>query len=1034
MSDAEWQATYDVGKSAKATSFTIRWPKRRIIVIFASLIIAMFLAAFTVWELKTSRLQARCLTRFARELTFWMGQGPSTSIIFPSSGPYDQRLGYAHLRDFSDRLGANGYNIGSQARFSPRLLALTGRGISPIYHEKSQTGLRILDRDDQVLFARHYPERVYETFDSIPDLIVKTLIFIENRELLDPHYPRRNPAVEWDRFAKASFDMALHVVQKNRKVVGGSTLATQLEKFRHSPEGRTSSPLEKLRQMTAASLRAYLDGEETLKVQRQIILDYINSIPLAAIPGYGEVQGLGDGLWAWYGADFDSVNSCLHGNVPYRANDSDLTARSLAYKQVLSLFLAHRRPSFYLVEDRDALRSRTDDYILLLASGGVISDQMRDAALKTDLRLRQSVSIQPDAPFSERKAANAVRTHLSTLLGVPDLYDLDRLDLTVKSTLDYHTQSEVVKVLQQLRDPEYARSAGLFGYRLLGGGDLSRVVYSFTLYERLGNANLLRAQADSLDQPLNINEGVKLELGSTAKLRTLITYLEIVAELHERYAGLSQEQLRNVYVSESDRLSQWAVSYLSTASDKSLLSMLEAAMQRRYSASPSETFFTGGGQHTFANFDNKHNGQVMSVRDGLLNSVNLVFIRLMRDIVRYYMFHLSNSTANILENKEDPERQVYLSRFADQEGRVFLIRFYRKYKGKSPEEAMDLLLQGVKPIPSRLATVFRSVSPEADIQQFAAFMRSQLPGSKLDNADMIELYEKYSKSAFNLNDRGYIARVHPLELWIVEYLRGRPEASLAEAIEASTDQRQEVYVWLFKTRWKQAQDIRIRTLLEIGAFQEIHAAWKRLGYPFDSLVPSYATAIGSSADRPVSLAELVGIILNDGIRYPTLRIQQLHFAEKTPYETVLQYEKNAGERVLPSEIATVVRNTLLGVVEEGTAQRMRGAFLRPDKSYVAVGGKTGTGDNRRDIYGRGGKLIKSEVINRTATFVFFIGDRFFGTITVYVDGPEAARYEFTSSLPLQIMKILSPKLMPLIDRASSPDSQYVVEGDMTPAS
>ena len=1026
MSNAEWQATYDIGKATKATGFTIRWPRRRTIVIFASLIIAISLAAFTVWELRTSRLQARYLARVACELTFWMGPGSSTSIRFPGAGPHDRRLGYAYLRDFSDRLGANGYNMEAQARFSPRLLALTGWGISPIYHEKSQAGLRILDRDDRVVFAKCHPERIYETFDSIPGLVVRTLIFIENRELLDSRYPHRNPAVEWDRFAKASFDMALHVVQKNRKVVGGSTLATQLEKFKHSPGGRTSSPREKLRQMTSAALRVYLDGEESLKAQRRIILDYINSIPLAAIPGYGEVQGLGDGLWEWYRADFDSVNSCLHDNAR-GDNDPDPAARALAYKQVLSLFLAHRRPSFYLVENQSALRSRTDDYILFLASAGVISDQMRDAALKAELRLHQSVSIQPGTSFSERKAANALRAHLSALLGVPDLYDLDRLDLTVKTTLDYHTQNEVVKVLQQLGDLEYARAAGLVGDRLLGGGDLSRVVYSFTLYERLGNANLLRVQADSLDQPLNINEGVKLELGSSAKLRTLITYLEIVAELHERYAGLSQGQLRSIHVSDSDRLSQWAISYLLTASDKSLMTMLEAAMQRRYSASPAEIFFTGGGEHTFVNFDRKYDSQVMSVRDGFLNSVNLVFIRLMRDIVRYCMFQLPSSTASILGNEEDPERQVYLSRFADREGRIFLSRFYRKYKGKSPEEAMDILLQGVRPIPSRLATVFRSIAPEVDIQQFAVFMRSQLPGSTLDDADMSELYEKYSKSAFNLNDRGYIARIHPLELWIVEYLRDHPGASLTEVMEAGTDQRQEVYVWLFKTRWKHAQDIRIRTLLEIEAFQEIHAAWKRLGYPFDSLVPSYATAIGSSADRPASLAELVGIILNDGVRYPTLRIQQLHFAEKTPYETILRYEESAGERVLPSEIVTVVRSALSGVVEEGTAQRMRGAFLRSDKSSIAVGGKTGTGDNRRDTYGRRGILIKSEVINRTATFVFFIGDRFFGTITVYVDGPAAARHEFTSSLPLQIMKILTPKLMPMIDRANGSDKQFAVE-------
>ena len=79
-----------------------------------------------------------------------------------------------------------------------------------------------------------------------------------------------------------------------------------------------------------------------------------------------------------------------------------------------------------------------------------------------------------------------------------------------------------------------------------------------------------------------------------------------------------------------------------------------------------------------------------------------------------------------------------------------------------------------------------------------------------------------------------------------------------------------------------------------------------------------------------------------------------------------------------------------------------------------MGGKTGTGDNRFEVYGAGGTLIQSKVINRTAVFVFFLGDRFFGAITAYVAGPEAANYSFTSSLPTQILKILAPTLMPLL--------------------
>lgn len=981
------------------------------------LLLGLSAGIFLAHELRTSRLQARYLTRVAKELEFWMEPGPSPSICFPLTGPYDRRLGYKYLPAYMDELTTQGYTIEAQARMSPRLLELTHRGLFAIYREKTQTGLRILDRDDQVLYVASYPERVYRDFDAIPDRVIQTLLFIENRELLDPRFPHRNPAVEWDRLANAVLHMGVHLVARDHNVPGGSTLATQIEKFRHSPEGRTSSVEEKFRQIVSASLRAYLNGEETLEARRRIILDYINSIPLGAVPGYGEVIGLGDGLWGWYGVDFDGVNRSLSRTMT-PIEDPNLTTWALAYKQMLSLFLAQRRPSFYLIQQPDAIEAQTNEYLRVLAKAGVISSVERDAALQAKLSVRKNGLRQGQVSFVERKAANAIRPRLLTLLDVPQqLYMLDRFDLTVQSTLDRRTQEEVTRALRQLCHPVYAEAAGLRGFRLLQYGDPANVVYSFTLYERVSGANLLRIQIDTFDQPFNVNEGIKIELGSSAKLRTLITYLEIIADLHRRYAGLSPAKRRNVSISDSDRLSQWAMEYLLRASDTTLPAMLEAAMERRYSASPAEPFFTGGGLHTFSNFNREDDHKVLSVREAFYNSVNLVFIRLMRDIVHYHLFQRPESIARILEDSSDPRRQEYLTRFADREGSTFLYRFYRKYQGKRPEEALKILAQGVYPIPARLATVFRSVAPEASMEEFASFMRAYLPNSTLSDKTLQKLYTEYSEEAFSLADRGYIARVHPLELWTVAYLRRHPEASQSELIKASADARQEVYAWLFKTGRKNKQDKRIRILLEIEAFQEIHQAWKRLRYPFDALVPSYATAIGSSGDRPAALAELVGILLNNGVWYPSMRVQSLHFAEGTPYETLVKREVGAGEQVLVPEVAAIVRNELVGVVEEGTAQRVRGAFLRSDGSAIAVGGKTGTGDNRYDVYGPGGGLIKSRVVNRTATFVFFLGDRFFGAITAYVAGPEAAGYRFTSSLPVQVLKVLAPKLMPLIERA-----------------
>ena len=58
------------------------------------------------------------------------------------------------------------------------------------------------------------------------------------------------------------------------------------------------------------------------------------------------------------------------------------------------------------------------------------------------------------------------------------------------------------------------------------------------------------------------------------------------------------------------------------------------------------------------------------------------------------------------------------------------------------------------------------------------------------------------------------------------------------------------------------------------------------------------------------------------------------------------------------------------------------------------------------------------VRNRTVTFVFILGDRFFGTITAYVPGEAAGNYEFTSSLPVQAFKILVQSCRPLIEGAA----------------
>jgi membrane peptidoglycan carboxypeptidase len=986
-------------------------------------------------ELQTSRRQAAWLSHLASELHYRVEPGPSASIRFPGGGPFDQRLGYHRLPELVEQLERQNYVVTDQARMSPQMIELIDRGLFAVYREKTQAGLALQDCRGQTLFAARTPERRYERFESVPPLLVDALLFIENRELLDPHATDRNPAIDWGRFGKAAADQLWRRLDESHAAGGGSTLATQIEKYRHSSEGRTDTAKEKLRQMASASLRAYLDGENTLTRRREIVVDYLNTVPLAAQAGFGEVNGIGDGLWAWYGRDFDEVNRLIA--TPVAADEPSLPRRralafrqalvprqALAFKQALALMIAQRRPSYYLTQgdddggDEGPLRPLTDGYLRAMSDAGVIPPALRDAALPLALKLlpQAPATAVESGAFVERKAATALRGRLQSLLATPRAYDLVRLDLTVDSPIDGNVQRAATALLKSLNDVRSAKAAGLYGFRLLGeGDDPGKISFSFTLFERGAHSNLLRVQADNVDQPFDINEGARLDLGSTAKLRTLVTYLELVAQLHAQWSGLSAAQLAALEISPHDALSRWARDYLVRANDRALAAMLDAAMERTYSASPAEGFYTGGGLHHFENFEPADNRRTMTVREALTRSVNLVFIRLMRDVVQHVMARGESERAALLDDAANPKRREYLARFADKEGQAFVARFHRKYAGKSDRDIEALLLRGTRPTPARVAAAFFGLEPDAGVDRLAAFLAQQLPDADLSDATLQMLREKYGPGRWSLADRGYIAGLHPLDLWVAGYLRQHPKATLRDTIAASREQRQEVYVWLFKTRHKGAQDARIRNLLEVDAFAEIHRMWRRLGYPFGALTPSYASALGASGDRPAALAELMGIIVNRGMRLPVTHVASLRFAQGTPYETRLAYRPAQPERVLDAEVADVVRRALIGVVEEGTAKRLKGALVRRDGSVVAIGGKTGTGDHRFDVFGRGGRLISSRVVDRSATLVFLIGDRYFGTMMAYAHEPYAANYKFTSAMPVQLLKALAPVLLPLLD-------------------
>jgi len=964
------------------------------------------------WEMRTSTLQSRWFAHYASSLTWQVRDGACADPPLAPNGPYDQRLGYRQLADLSSTLTARDYRIASQACPSPELAKLLRRGVAPPYDEKHAAALVILDRRGGDLYRAPLDRFTFTEYGEIPALVVGSLLYVENRQLLDNDRPSLNPALEWDRLFYAGANFALDKVHDGGRVQGGSTLATQIEKFRHSPDGRTSGGADKMRQIFGASLRAYREGSDTRMVRREIVRDYLNSMPLGAAPGEGEVTGLGQGMWAWFGKSIADVGA----DLTLTEEDRNLKRKARTYKQALALIMATRRPTLYLAQDRAALEARIQSYLPLLVEAGVISPALATATAAAPLEFRTSPPPRKRVAFVDRKATNAVRAELLDLLHVPNLYALDRYDLEVETSIDAQIQEAVTATLRRFADSGFMARRGFYGEHLLGPGqDPSKILYSFTLYERTSQGNRLRVSADNLEKPLDINRNVKLELGSTAKLRTMANYLMVVADLYEEWRDAPPEALADAAADALDPVSRWVAQRRYARPDESLREVLEASLDRTLSADPAESFYTGSGLHYFSNFDDDIAGPT-TLRTAFQHSVNLVYIRLMRELVQYYTAQLGLDQHAILADLDHPQREGLLAAALDHESADLLSGYYDRYKRLTHEEALARMCgkdtRGLK----RLSIFFLADHPDASVLDLREFAHRIYPQTTALQDSLLGTYHRaYARKIHNAQDEAYLLGRHRLEVWLVRDLRDHPRTNWKQVLARSDEPRREINAWIEPRRFRDAQNLRIRSEIERRAFERIHAAWSKLGYPFETLVPSLATAIGSSADRPQALAELVGIIQCDGLRVPFLRVEALHFGTGTPYETHFAPASGPGERVMAPEVARSLKKLMRTVVEGGTARRVHGSLRDADDKIVAIGGKTGSGDNRVERFAANGAVISSRAVSRTASFVFTIGDDFFGMISAYVEGEAAGNYYFTSSLALQAFRTLATDIQPLVE-------------------
>lgn len=468
------------------------------------LLLLVLLAGLVYQEMRSSLVQAKVWHYLAQQLTFSTDVGPAPADeapVYPQGGPFDLRAGYSQLPGWLTTLNEQGFSVVKQSRFSPALQRYSELGFYPPYAEKSQWGLQVFDCRQEPLFSFQKPEFQFSNFEQVAPLMLRALLYVENRDLFQPT-AFANPAVDWSRLGAAVLAQAQKALGRDAAAAGGSTLATQIEKYRHSEQGFTADILDKLQQMVSASVRAYLPARETMERRKQIALDYINTVPLAATPQAGEVHGMADGLHAWFGADPQRVNRLLQDATPSSAEHGQ------ALRQVMALIIAQRRPSFYLLQGRAELEQLIDSHLRLLRQANIINQAWLEQASAAPLRFNTEATVS--RPVLD-KTALLVRNRIAGLLE-RTLYQTDRLDLTVQTTLDLPLQQQVKQYLQQLEKLPAAERAGIIGPRLLREDQIRGVKYSFTLYESTATGNKLRVQTDNhAEQPFDLNEGSKLE-------------------------------------------------------------------------------------------------------------------------------------------------------------------------------------------------------------------------------------------------------------------------------------------------------------------------------------------------------------------------------------------------------------------------------------------------------------------------------------------------------------------------------------------
>jgi hypothetical protein len=166
--------------------------------------------------------------------------------------------------------------------------------------------------------------------------------------------------------------------------------------------------------------------------------------------------------------------------------------------------------------------------------------------------------------------------------------------------------------------------------------------------------------------------------------------------------------------------------------------------------------------HSFANFEKSENGKIYTVRDATVHSVNLSYVRLMRDLVRYYQARLPYDTDAILADTNYPMRHRLLQEIADEESRFFLFRAYKSFEKRSTEDVIAQLLGKKAKSDRQISILFYAWHHGADEELLTRWLVKYHGIATPEQTQ--RMVKAYGNPSLNLSDYGYLLGIHPVKV------------------------------------------------------------------------------------------------------------------------------------------------------------------------------------------------------------------------------------------------------------------------------